>query len=313
MTARRPAHRRAGVLAAALLVVAGLAGGCSGSDTAVDGAAVDDAAVDDAAVDRPAVVPGGGSRLAGPVRRAAADDLGSFSTVCEHTHRAADDPIVHRGRPGESHLHEFFGNPSTDSTSTADTLLAAAGECDAVADRSAYWVPTLYADGRPVTPVGLAAYYRTAPGADPAWVHAPPNGLELVSVGAGWQCARTDAPTATPGTCGESTPLRLHLTFPDCWDGARLSSADLGHLVASADGECPGTHPVQITRIELEVRYGISGAPGALSLSSGDLAGAHGDVIVAWDRGFLEGEVASCVRRLVVCDLSWNTGLGAGY
>jgi hypothetical protein len=247
-------------------------------------------------------------------RIATVDDFGSFSVVCEYTHRASDDPIVHRDAPGHSHVHEFFGNPGTDDASTAASLMAVEGECDSVADHSAYWAPALYRNGEAVDPIGVAVYYRTAPGTDARWIHAPPNGLELISVSAGWQCARTDPVMAEPLSCGASTPLRMHLVFPDCWDGERLSSADhASHVAASVDGTCPSTHPIQITRIEMELRYGLAGVPGSLTLASGALSTAHGDVIVAWDRDHIEREVSACVRRLVSCDLSWNTGLGAGY
>ena len=40
--------------------------------------------------------------------------------------------------------------------------------CDKRADTAAYWQPALYDHGEVVEPSGIAAYYRAAPGVDPA-------------------------------------------------------------------------------------------------------------------------------------------------
>jgi hypothetical protein len=78
----------------------------------------------------------------------------SFVVDCGYSHRAADDPIVFPNVPRASHDHSFFGNRSTNAFSTADTLENGRTLCGRGADRSAYWVPTLYADGIAVTPQG---------------------------------------------------------------------------------------------------------------------------------------------------------------
>ena len=41
-----------------------------------------------------------------------------FTTDCFPSHRAPDDPIVFPGQPGASHSHDFFGNTTTDASST---------------------------------------------------------------------------------------------------------------------------------------------------------------------------------------------------
>jgi hypothetical protein len=51
------------------------------------------------------------------------------------------------------------------------------------------------------------------------------------------------------------------------------------------------------------VRYPVLVPPGALTLASGPVTGGHGDVLVAWDPGTMEGEVATCVRRNLSCDV----------
>jgi hypothetical protein len=41
-----------------------------------------------------------------------------FHIECDFHHLKRDDPIAHHGHPGMSHLHEFFGNTSTNAYST---------------------------------------------------------------------------------------------------------------------------------------------------------------------------------------------------
>src|SRR5919201_4749448 len=38
-----------------------------------------------------------------------------WSVKCGFSHDAPDDPIVHPGQPGASHLHSFIGNTTTDA------------------------------------------------------------------------------------------------------------------------------------------------------------------------------------------------------
>ena len=42
----------------------------------------------------------------------------TFFTDCLPSHRAPDDPIVYPKQPGASHLHDFFGNETTNAFST---------------------------------------------------------------------------------------------------------------------------------------------------------------------------------------------------
>ena len=43
----------------------------------------------------------------------------SLKIECRASHAAADDPIVFPGRPGAAHLHEFFGNQTTNAKDEA--------------------------------------------------------------------------------------------------------------------------------------------------------------------------------------------------
>ena len=76
----------------------------------------------------------------------------NFWSNCRFSHTANDDPIVVPRLPGRSHPHTFFGNASTGAYSTLASLRRASTTCKPRADKAAYWVPTLYRNGREVRP-----------------------------------------------------------------------------------------------------------------------------------------------------------------
>ena len=97
--------------------------------------------------------------------------------------------------------------------------------------------PTLYVAGRAVEPMALIADYsrQTSRPLEPF-----PVGLMMIAGDAharkaqsnmvtSWSCAvpraeRSSTIPRCPGT--RRGGLRLHVSFPDCWDGTRLDSAD---------------------------------------------------------------------------------------
>jgi hypothetical protein len=253
------------------------------------------------------------SRYTGPQGR-----VGQFVVECAYSHSSRDDPIVLHGQPGLSHLHDFFGATATDASSRAADLVDGDTTCDKRGDTAAYWQPALYDHGRPVEPVSLDAYYRAAPGVDPASVQAFPFGLELMAgdpaataptgtEAAGWVCGSSTQLHADAPDCPASAPLHLLLTFPDCWDGKHLRSADhRSHAAYSTGGSCPDSHPVRVPQLTVSVDYRVYGTGHDLTLASGGTYSAHGDFLNAWHADALEREVDNCIRRGAVCDLASN-------
>ena len=243
------------------------------------------------------------------------DDDALFTVDCPFSHRAADDPIVHPGRAGASHSHDFFGSEAVDASSTGTSLRGTATTCADAEDTASYWVPTLSVDGVPVEPTFLRAYYRAVPGSDVREVEAPPLGLAMIAgdpwtsatAPAGWGCGlrprrlRVEPPT----DCTDASPLTLQLRFPDCWDGVRLDADDhRAHVAPSVDGSCPATHPVLMTQLQVSVEWPVTGAAaGRATLSSGPVAGAHGDVLNGWEPDALAGHVELCIRARVNCTI----------
>jgi Tol biopolymer transport system component len=228
-----------------------------------------------------------------------------FAVRCGFSHRNQDDPIVYPGQPGRSHDHTFFGNRLTTALSTPASLRAK-GQTTCVnrADTSAYWVPTLDVAGRPVEPLALFATYarRTSQPVD-----LFPAGLKVIAGDANarraqstrvtfWSCAvprveRSSTIPRCPAT--RRGGLRLHVSFPDCWDGKRLDSADhKSHMAYSSHAACPRSHPVAVPALSLVVHYPLSGRQDAELASGGQFSG-HADFLNAWN----QAELASRVKR----------------
>lgn len=261
-----------------------------------------------------------GKPQAGDERAAAAsraDLVGvNFVESCRFSHRAPDDPIVFPGQPGASHQHTFVGNRSTNAFSTFATLRSGGTTCLRQDDTAAYWAPALYRGAEPVLPLGATIYYRRATLAP---VSTFPNGLRMVAGDATatspqslrvtfWSCGAAGGvpPSSTVPTCPDARGsfLRLHIRFPECWDGRRLDSPDhRSHMAYAVRGVCPSTHPVEVPRITQIYRYPTRGGEG-FSLASGGVYSAHADFFNAWQPGELLRLVEGCLNALVRCGRS---------
>jgi hypothetical protein len=237
----------------------------------------------------------------------------NFIGNCRFSHSTPDDPIVSPGSPGASHDHSFVGNQTTNAFSTLDSLLGGRTTCRRSAETAAYWMPTLYVDGNAVAPTEATIYYRRR---TVKKVTAPPAGFKMIAGDAMasapqsrgitfWSCGQAaDLPaSSTPPACpaGRGSALRLHVTFPSCWNGVSLDSPNhKQHLAYPMKGRCPAGYDIAIPQISLIYRYPVNGSH-ALSLASGGVYSAHADFFNAWDQNTLAGLVDSCLNALRHC------------
>jgi len=298
-------RRLAAAAAAAVLLVA-----CSGGEAAAP-ATVHDTTVhqhihtDATSLGRP------DEPIAGPQ-----GSVGQFLVECPYSHSASDDPIVFPGAAGASHLHVFFGNETTNAASTVASLAQGPTTCDQQLDRAAYWAPALLRSGTMLTPVKSTAYYRAGLGVDPTSVQPFPKGLVMIAGSAGatapqpnsivaWSCGSSSLRDVLPPECVGDRNLRLVITFPDCWDGTHLDSADHhAHVAYSSKGACPDGYPVPVPQLQFSVEYPVTGSTAGLELSSGGLLTGHADFMNAWDEKKLVDEVNLCLHRNVVCGVT---------
>jgi hypothetical protein len=202
---------------------------------------------------------------------AAPDVLGAFRFICGAGQISNDDPIMHPGQPGKSHLHQFYGNVSANANSTYSSLRSAGDStCNwtgngNAANRSAYWMPAML-DGRGnvVRPDFVSIYYKQRPQTDPV-VSDPanprymgkaiplpnglryifgwdPTGINQIKTGGAW--FNCQGPSAKPGhyltlstalaNCPAGNQVGAVIEAPECWDGKRLDSPDHRSHVAYA-------------------------------------------------------------------------------
>lgn len=258
-----------------------------------------------------ALVPGSGTLAPTPAQ---AVSKGMFKVICDLSHRSMDDPIVFPRQPGKAHLHDFFGNTSTDAYSTLSSLRSSGTTCANKGDKAAYWAPALYQDGKLVRPEVAQVYYR-ASNSDISRIQPFPSGLKMVAGSSmatkpqplgvvAWNCGTVARfQDTSPPACRSGENLRVRIRFPECWDGKHLDSADHhGHMAYLVRGDkCPATHPVAVPRLDIEVHYAVRGGSG-VKLSSGTAYSAHGDFFNAWDQAELARQVKRCLNGGVICN-----------
>lgn len=234
----------------------------------------------------------------------------SFVIDCKHSHRRADDPIVHPGEPGMGHMHEFFGNRTTSATSTYRSMIGQPTTCDVAGDTAAYWAPTLKTgSGTMVTPRRITVYYRDRP---QGWVRTtafPPN-FRMIAGGpgtgySGWNCDGIALqPSARIDCSGFPTPyVRGSIIFPMCGQrnsaGAIVtdSSNHRSHVVYGQQRTgCPASHPVQLPAVKVNIRFGITNCKAAGCYLVSDQGAPcsvpgcslHADFWNTWDQAALE-------------------------
>lgn len=250
--------------------------------------------------------------VAGPQGR-----VPQFVVECPFSHALPDDPIVYPGQAGASHMHVFFGNETADADSTLASLEAGGTTCEQQLDRASYWAPALLApDGRVVTPEKSTAYYRAGEAIDPATVQPYPPGLMMIAGDmtatepqplsvAAWTCGASAGRSPAIPTCPPDRGARMVVTFPDCWNGTDLDSADhRSHVAYSSAGTCPPGFPVSVPQLTFTVAYPLTGDPTGYALASSGVLSGHADFVNAWDATKLATEVTSCLHRGVVCGVT---------
>jgi hypothetical protein len=262
----------------------------------------------------------------------------NFVVSCGFSKQAQVDPIVNPGEPGTPeakahHMHDFFGNTTTDSNSTLDTLRAGGTTCSKPKDTAAYWHPTVsWTSNRgKITPLKASQtffYYRAGLKA-PATVKPFPPGLKIVTVQGKkveWRCQNGTWSPTPPTRCDNGT-LVVRIFFPDCLAvdstgqpltdtrdaaGKTLYVPDdhRSHMVDAGSTGCPSDHPYPVPRLQTNFLFKASQltTKGKPTLSSGAYSTMHVDFFNAWQPpqqppptppavdGTLEDLVARCIN-----------------
>jgi hypothetical protein len=240
----------------------------------------------------------------GVVAATAETSEGTMVLRCAFSHFRAADPIVSPGVYPSAHEHAFYGNESTDESSTYASMRASATTCRHSADTAGYWSPSLYrGDGTRVTPLFSFAYYKNLPVNGQATLPFPPNfRMVFGPSGAFWDCFQTGGhyTTSVPRCDGSGNYLVVRLKSPPCWDG-RLDSPDhRSHVAYPSGSSCPSSHPLKLATINFFQRYPAGeGGPG-YRFSDGAIL-PHADFWNTWDQSRYELLHARCVAGGVNC------------
>lgn len=247
---------------------------------------------------------------------------------CPYSHSNNDDPIVFPNQVGKSHTHAFQGSTTVNANWIAGSqTMAAASTCRFSKDKSAYWMPTLYQDGKAIYPrddvrnskgerARQKMYYR-----NPTYrkVQPMPFGLRMLvgnhaaksvkdnpDIGSHifWGCSDNSQSSLSspPKSCGTQM-ITTHLHFPSCWDGKHLDSPDhRSHVAYPSGGKCPSSHPVVIPRITIRNEYIVGKSTGTITFATGADYTIHGDFINGWDPATMRKLVDGCMNAGKNCE-----------
>lgn len=234
-----------------------------------------------------------------------------FHIECDFHHLGMNDPIVHPHEMGMSHLHEFFGNTSTNADSTWLSLRRAGTTCNNRGDKAAYWMPAVLHNGNVVRAIAGNFYYRGVHRTLSA-IRAFPPGLKMIAGNAhamrtqstrivAWACQGNSASWATIHGCGVGGHIKALIHFPSCWDGRRKDSLNhkshMAYATRLGGGRrgCPRAHPVPVPELTIAIVFPVRSGSG-VRLASGPFYTLHADYFNAWNQTVLKNLIQNCIR-----------------
>ncbi|HYN53197.1 MAG TPA: DUF1996 domain-containing protein, partial [Methylotenera sp.] len=246
-------------------------------------------------------------------------DNGAFRVSCGYSHMLKDDPIVFPNQQGAAHLHTFFGNTNVNFASTSESVRTSGNStCNGgIMNRSAYWVPSMIdtSNAAPLKPRNALMYYKHAT------VNVVPRGLRMIAGSASstgpqahewFECNEQYASRKSNlVSCGKGGLVSQSITFPDCWNGTSLDSADhKSHMAYSTNGVCAATHPKRIPTLSMIIYYPVTTDAGTSKWRlSSDMyptsmpAGysSHADFMMGWDETVHSTWVSRCINSKLDC------------
>lgn len=219
------------------------------------------------------------------------------------------DPLVNPGVIPSPHLHQIVGGNSFNATLSHDLVAqSTCTSCVFSEDFSNYWTAVLYFRARNGTyrrvPQGVSEGLRGHGGITVYYIPPYDGVTEVTAFRPGFRMLVGDATLRQPAEKSKRDPKVCHrcmpktgdwsnlncdkpdtdelpgkfceggirsvITFPTCWDGVNLDSADHkshvaypveGNIMTDGGGRCPDSHPVKIPQVMYEVIWNVSTVP----------------------------------------------------
>ncbi len=247
------------------------------------------------------------------------EDKGAFRVSCDYSHMNNDDAIVYPNQQGKAHLHVYFGNTSVNYLSTAESIRTTGNStCNGgIMNRTAYWAPAMIdtESNTPLKPRNALLYYKHGK------VQEIPRGLKMIAGNMAsdsaqpyeWFECNEKYSSRRPYlvSCNNGGLVTVSVTFPDCWNGKDLDSADhKSHVAYSTNGRCPGSHSKKLPTLSILIYYPVTSDKGTANwrLSSDNYpkdkhAGysSHSDFIMGWDEDIHKAWVENCINATKDC------------
>ena len=238
---------------------------------------------------------------------------GAFRVSCKFSHAAFDDPIVWPGQAGRTHLHQFFGNTLTRSSTVLDNMASSGDSTCAggIFNRTGYWTPTLVyhcpagstdgcntaRDGEvKVVDAGANFYYKCSMGFDCRTGGNGGTPLQWWPVGfrmiAGNPNATTDQDGRILWRCLDSGGLEL-------WRGGHIPT-DAELAAAGGAGACTG--------LEASVTFPICWD--GVNITSPGLAQGHVDTARPYHENWNTGCQGNTAFPVLTPEISLNLTFG---
>ncbi|KAF2008488.1 WSC-domain-containing protein [Aaosphaeria arxii CBS 175.79] len=257
------------------------------------------------------------------------------------------DPIISPGVAAD-HVHAISGaNGFNFTTDYAKLRASSCSTCNIKQDMSVYWTPKLYfkaqngsfidvpiiGDNAGGNLGGMAIYYLTRGGPDNDKLRAFPPGFRMVAGDASkrvetddfagravtHKCVGVDGPDSKGLPRTKCDTIRAQVTFPSCWDGKNLDSANhKSHVAYPRDGNydggrCPSSHPIHLATLFYEVYYDTKAFKGMwyggdkqqpFVFANGDATGYgfHGDFANGWEANSLQKALDRCKDGVANCE-----------
>ena len=234
------------------------------------------------------------------------------------------------GQPGGSHRHDFYGNEAASPFVDRLALSTGVQTCSfvdgrAFGNRSLYWVEDLkLRNGQFAGPRRTTVYYNGDAEQAGELIHPFPSDLNAIVrddnvmantkmffacgglLGDGNSAQNGGTKWDRPHNCDPKSKypyVFANIQFGSCSNSMVDSEDHVSHLAFPTVSGCPESHPFDVPKLRLGVRYNTWQGEGAVMADGDDPAtGFHADVMHMFDPGQFQLLIDRCINAGISCN-----------